>query len=99
MAHQALTTSEPTKGARESAPAQTRSLAAYRIKRFREVNKLSAAELAAQLGVSQPTVFYWETGQKVPRTAMQGKLHERRICSPMDWHLPAPADDGQQSAA
>lgn len=77
------------------------SLAAHKIKRFREENRLSAAQLADELGVSQPAVFYWETGQKKPRMAMQAALHRRGICEPNDWHQPAPAanDDGSESAA
>lgn len=100
MGQQALTTSEQTGEAPRLGGANLRTLAAHKIKQFREVNALTATELAAQLGVSQPTVCYWESGAKVPRTTMQGVLHQRGICSPTDWHVPAPVanDDGSESA-
>lgn len=103
MAQQALTNS-CERGAVPVNPGAARlTLAAFKIKRFREERRLTQAQLADDLGVSQPAVIYWETGQKRPRTAMQGKLHDRGICSPNDWHEPAPLpadnDDGCESAA
>lgn len=66
------------------------TLAAVKIRQHRDDNNLTAADLAAQLGVTQPAVIYWETGQKKPRNAMQGKLKALGICSADDWHEPAP---------
>lgn len=76
------------------------SLAAFKIRQFRKKNRLTGTALAERLGVSQPAVYFWETGRKIPRTEMQGRLHQHGICSPNDWHEPAPVanDDGPESA-
>lgn len=96
MGQQALTESLSTEPFGEGAT----SLAAFKIKRFREEHRLTRTALAERLGVSQPAVLYWETGRKTPRTEMQGRLHAHGICSPNDWHEPAPVanDDGAESA-
>lgn len=79
----------------------TRSLAAFKLEQYRRAAtpRMTKAALAAELGVSAVAVIFWENGRSVPRHDMQGKLHERGICSPNEWHLPAPAEDDQQSAA
>lgn len=102
MAQQALTKSCDRASAPVDSGEAVLSLAAFKIKRFRKKRGLTATQLAGELGVSQPAVIYWEKGQKCPRPAMQRKLQERGICSPNDWHKPAPVDvandDGGESA-
>ncbi len=102
MGQQALTKSCERASTPTGSGVGVLSLAAFKIKRFRKECRLTATQLAEQLGVTQPAVIYWEKGQKCPKPAMQRKLHERGICEPNDWHEPAPADvandDGGESA-
>jgi DNA-binding XRE family transcriptional regulator len=81
--------------------AVARSLAAYKLEQYRTGRALTKAALARELGVSEVAVFFWERGQRVPRYDMIGKLNELGICSPNEWHEPAPDEDSDrnQSAA
>lgn len=78
-----------------------RSLAAFKLEQYRNAAtpRMTKAALAAELGVSAVAVIFWENGRSVPRHDMQGKLHELGICSPNEWHEPAPDEPREQSAA
>lgn len=74
------------------------SLAAFKLRRYRIARNLTAMALAKELGVSDVAVLYWENGNRVPRHQLQGRLHAEGICSPNEWHEPAP-EDGQGEGA
>lgn len=75
-----------------------RTLGAAKVRAYRRAQGLFAHQLGEQLGVSGQSVRFWERGIKLPRPKMQGELHDRGICEPNDWHLPAPADLAQDMA-
>lgn len=74
-----------------------RSMAAYKIRRYRQRHNLTATALAEQLGVSDVAVLYWESGHRRANLKLQGLLHAEGICSANDWHAPAPEDDAGPS--
>lgn len=77
-----------------------RSLAAYKLEQYRQGNGLiTKAALADRLGVTAVAVLFWESGARVPRHDMQGKMQQLGICSPNEWHLPAPEADGDEQSA
>lgn len=90
---------QPQLTATVESPPPFRSKAAHKIKAYRRRNNLTAAALGEQLGVSDAAVIYWESGQRVPRHDLQGKLLAEGICAPNDWHVPAPGDDAADSGA
>lgn len=66
------------------------SLAAVKIKAFRQREGLTATRLGKLLGVSQAAVLFWEHGRRIPRPDTQRQLQAMDICSPNDWYDPAP---------
>ncbi len=66
------------------------SLGAWKIRRWRKAEGMTARHVATLLGVTPPAVHFWETGKKVPRHSKLAQLQELGVCEPNDWHRPAP---------
>ena len=57
------------------------------LKKWRIDAELSQAEFAEEVGVSQNTVSYWETGRTTPNVAMIKKIAAALNVSPLDVFL------------
>ena len=56
------------------------------LKELRKRSGLSQDDVASALGVQQPTVSMWETGDNMPRAAMLPKLVELYHCKINDLY-------------
>jgi transcriptional regulator with XRE-family HTH domain len=65
-----------------------------RLTALRERHGLSIGELAARLGVSRQALWYWETGQRVPRRTVLGRIAQELGISERDL-VPAGKDVGE----
>lgn len=81
-----LETSKP-KGAAsvgpERKPADTRTFKGRfgkRLRRLRDNAGLSSDELATAVGVSQPTIYHWETGHAFPNAELLPLLAKKLGC-------------------
>jgi|688.fasta_scaffold1065330_2 transcriptional regulator with XRE-family HTH domain len=62
------------------------SLAAHKIKAFREAFGLTQAQFGARFGVNKQRVYKWETGLiAFPSKAIINKLHDDDIVDRHDW--------------
>ncbi len=66
-----------------------------RIKELREAKKVGQKEFAIDMGVAQPTVSNWETGQKEPSTKNAKRIAEYFNVS-VDYLLGVSDDSEQQ---
>lgn len=56
------------------------------LKELRRKSGLSQADVACVLGIQQPTVSMWETGENMPRASILPKLAELYRCNINDLY-------------
>jgi transcriptional regulator with XRE-family HTH domain len=77
------------------------SLAAKKLRRYRKSRnpRISLQDFGARYGVTGPAVHFWETGGRVPASALIIRMAADGVCDAGDWYVDAESDSDVAEAA